>query len=83
MEIDLTNIQTNETEPEVPIKVLRKILSRFNDKPNDFKLGFSYIMTACFPTVFDNIMSFCKDCYTQGYIKGKEDGQNETNKRSV
>ena len=78
MEVDLKKIKTEEIEPEIPIEVLRKITTKFEDKPNDFKLTFTYIMTACFPTVFNNIMSFAKDCYTQGYIKGLEDGHNES-----
>ena len=71
MKTDLKDIKTNEVEPEIPIETLRKITTKFKDKPNDFKLSFTYIMTACFPTVFNNIMSYCKDCYTQGYIAGQ------------
>jgi hypothetical protein len=71
MKPNLKDIKTNEKEPEIPIKVLRKIVNRFNDKPDDYKLSFTYIMTACFPNVFNNIMSYAKDCYTQGYIAGQ------------
>ena len=77
MKVDLSAVKTNEVEPEIPLKVLRKIVNKFEDKPDDYKLNFTYIMTACFPTVFNNIMSYCKDCYTQGYIKGKEEAKNE------
>ena len=83
MKVNLKDIKTKEVEPEIPIKILRKITKKFEKEPDDFKLSFTYIMTVCFPTVFNNIQSYCKDCYTQGYIKGKEDGQNEANKRSV
>lgn len=75
MKVDLNKIKTEEVEPEIPLKVIRKITKKFEDKPDDYKLTFTYIMTACFPTVFKNIMSYCKDCYTQGYIKGKEDAK--------
>ena len=75
MKVDLNKIKTEEVEPEIPLKVIRKIAKKFEDKPDDYKLTFTYIMTACFPTVFKNIMSYCKDCYTQGYIKGKEDAK--------
>ena len=77
MKVDLKTVKTNETQPEIPIKVLRKLVDRFQDKPNDYKITFTYVMTACFPTVYNNIISYCKDCYTQGYIKGKEDVKNE------
>ena len=75
MKVDLNKIKTEEVEPEIPLKVIRKITKKFENKPDDYKLTFTYIMTACFPTVFKNIMSYCKDCYTQGYIKGKEDAK--------
>ena len=77
MKVDLKTVKTNEIQPEIPIKVLRKLVDRFQDKPNDYKITFTYVMTACFPTVYNNIISYCKDCYTQGYIKGKEDAKNE------
>ena len=77
MKVNLKDVKTLEVEPEIPLKVLIKIVNKFEDKPNDYKLSFTYIMSACFPTVFNNIMSYCKDCYTQGYIKGKEDAKNE------
>lgn len=71
MKFDTKKVKTDETQPEIPIKVLRKLTDRFKDKPDDYKLTFTYIMTACFPTVFNNIMSYCKDCYMQGYMDGK------------
>ena len=77
MKFDPKQVQTLEKEPEIPIKVLRKITTKFQNEPDDFKLNFTYIMTACFPMVFKNIMSYCKDCYMQGYIDGQR-SKNET-----
>lgn len=78
MKFDKDKIRTNETEPEVPIKILRKIVYNFKDKPDTYRLGFVYLMTALFPTVYDNIMSYCKDCYMQGFMDGKESTKNES-----
>lgn len=83
MDVDLKKVQTNEVEPQVPIRVLRKITANLKDKPDNYKLNFTYIMTACFPTVFKNIMSYCKDCYMQGYLQGKEDAKNESQGRGI
>ena len=35
MDVDLKKVQTNEVEPQVPIRVLRKITNNFKDKPED------------------------------------------------
>lgn len=75
MNVDLKDIKTNVEQPEIPLSVLRKIVKKFESQPDTFRLTFTYIMTACFPTVFENIMSYCKDCYTQGYIIGLKEGK--------
>lgn len=77
-DIDLKKVKTDVEELTIPLSVIRKITKKFENQPDSFKLTFTYIMTACFPTVFKNIMSYCKDCYMQGYLQGKEDAKNET-----
>lgn len=77
MKFDPKKVRTLEKEPEIPLKALRKVTAKFNGKPDDLKLSFTFIMTAFFPTVYNNIMSYCKDCYMQGFMDGKESMKNE------
>lgn len=74
--------KTPSVQPEVkpiPLSVIRKITNRFKDQKDDFPLTFEYIMTACFPTVWNNIMKYGSDCYVQGYMQREkeEKKQNE------
>ena len=76
-EFDSKKIKTQEKTQYVPISVLRNICKRFEKEPDNYKLAFEYIITACFPTIYKNIMSYAKDCYTQGYLEGMKVGKDE------
>lgn len=68
-------VKTNETMPYVPLKVLRNFVNHSKDLSGDTHITFEFLMTMCFPTIFETIQSYAKDCYTNGYIKGLEEGK--------
>lgn len=75
---DPKSIKTDEKPQYVPISVLRKICTKYENEPDNYKLAFEYVIGTCFPTVYKNIMSFAKDCYTQGYLEGLKVNKNES-----
>lgn len=72
-------IKTTEKMPTVPLSQLRKIISRMSDLDNDTKISLQFILTALFPTVWNNIQKYANDCYTNGYLAGLKDREKNEN----
>ena len=66
-------IKSKEEMPFVPLSQLRRMINSLKDQPGDTKLTLVYILTAFFPSVWDNIVSYTNDCYMQGYLAGRKE----------
>lgn len=49
---------------------LRKIIKSLEALPDTAKISFEYLLTATFPSVWNNVKEFGNKCYTEGYIQG-------------
>lgn len=65
--------------PYIPLSRLRKLVRNMSKSPDDMPITFEFLMTACFPTIWNTIQEYMKDCYTKGYIAGKEDAEKVDN----
>lgn len=66
-------IKTTEKMPTVPLSRLRKVVSRASALDDDTEISLQFILTALFPTVWNNIQKYANDCYTNGYLAGLKD----------
>ena len=65
--------------PPIPLSRLRKITAQFKDMAPDTPISFEFMMTAFFPSVYENIIAYAKECFTQGFRQGrKERDRDET-----
>ena len=74
-------ITTTEKMPTVPVKQVRKVAKAIENLKDEDTVTLEFILTALFPTVWNNIKKYSSDCYTSGYLAGLKDGKNE-NKRN-
>ena len=72
-------IKTTEKMPTVPLSQLRKIVSRTSDLDDNTEISLQFILTALFPTVWNNIQKYSNDCYTNGYLAGLKDKEKNEN----
>lgn len=73
----MDNIEDKEKSlPNVHLGKLRHIVKSFKNQPDNYELSFEFIIGSLFPTCFQNVMNYGKDCYTQGYLAGKEQNEN-------
>lgn len=70
-------IETKEKMPFVPLSKLKALVKRMRNMSDDTEITFEFLMTALFPTIFESVRSYMKDCYTAGYQAGLEAGKNE------
>lgn len=67
------NKKVKEFSMETSLKTLKKIVSLFDNQPDDTPVSFEFIVGSLFPHVWDNVQQYGRDCYTQGYIQGQKD----------
>ena len=70
--------QLKDFSLQIPLSKLRKITSKFDEKPEDMPITFEFLMVSLFPTVWNNVQKYANDCFMQGYLQGKEDAKNES-----
>lgn len=63
-------IKTEEKMPFVPLSKLRRLVKMLRAQDENMPIRFDYLMTALFPTIYQNIQSYVKDAYTSGYLAG-------------
>lgn len=63
----------NEFVPAIPLRRLRKITEQFKGMDNDTPISFEFIMTAFFPTVWENIQNYCRLNFEEGFKAGRGD----------
>lgn len=68
--MSLPYVKTEEEMPKVPLSQLRKMVDKTSLLPDDTLLSLELILTAFFPTVWKNIEQYSNDCYTNGYLQG-------------
>lgn len=68
----------DEMIPPIPASQVRKIAEKLNGLSDDAPISFAFLMTATFPTVWDNIQKYTNDCYMEGYLAGREAAKNDT-----
>lgn len=71
----MKEVKTTETMPQVPVSQLRKLVQKTQMLEDDTPISFELVMTALFPTVYQNIQKYSNDCYTSGYLQGLKDAK--------
>ena len=59
----------------VTYEKFRKVADSLSHLDPEAHISFEYIMTAFFPTIYNNVISTIKDSYTKGYIAGLNENQ--------
>lgn len=59
-----------EYSEHITVAQLRKFYKKFKNYPDDTPISFETLMVAFFPKMFDNIMNYARQCYTNGYMQG-------------
>ena len=62
----------------VPLFKLRKFVESQKDMPGNTKLSFEFMMTLCFPTIYESVRREMLRKYVEGYHHGEEDARNES-----
>jgi hypothetical protein len=57
--------------PTCPISQIRKLYKKTKLLDDSAPVSLELVLMMCFPTVWNNIKSAMNDCYTQGYLAGK------------
>lgn len=68
--------------PTVPLKRYRDLYFKTKEWDEETPLSLQIVLSFLFPTVWKNIESYTKDCYTKGYIQGREDEKNEAKRNN-
>jgi len=68
-------------QPTVQVSTLRKLTEKVAMMNPEAEITFEMVMVALFPHVYVNIKEYAKNCYTAGYLQGKEESKHE-NKRN-
>lgn len=72
------------TAPDyVPLSKLRKFVEMQKDKPGSMKLTFEFMMTLCFPTIYESVSRWGAQQYINGYKDGERDALNEGSRNSI
>lgn len=61
----------------IPLAQLRKVTDKLSELPDDTPISLEFVLTALFPSVWENIQQYSNDCYTAGYIQGRNESKNE------
>lgn len=56
---------------------LRKVISKLELLKDDTEITFEFLMTAFFPSIWQNIQEEMRRQYTLGYIEGQQEVKNE------
>lgn len=70
-------VNTTEVMPTVPLKRVLVFAKRLEQLTPETPITLELVLTALFPTVWENIKKYASDCYTNGYIQGLNDAKNE------
>jgi hypothetical protein len=77
MDIIDKKVNTTEVMPSVPLHKVLTLSKRLEKLSPETPITLELILTALFPTVWDNIKKYATDCYTNGYLQGLKDAKNE------
>ena len=71
------NIETQV--PSVYLSDIEKLIERIkkNTEQENVEVGFEFIIASLFPTSWNNIQTALSHQYTQGYIQGRKDAEEE------
>ena len=71
--------------PSVYLSDLEKLIERTKSHVGEenIELSFEFILTALFPTSWNNIQSALSQQYTLGYIQGQKDAEEEGHSRAI
>lgn len=68
--------------PTCPLSQVRKLYEKTKLMSDDTDISLELILTMCFPTVWSNIQRAMNDNYTQGYLAGKEEAENASQRHN-
>lgn len=57
--------------PEIPLRRLRKITKQFDGMDDSTPISFEFMMTAFFPSVWNNIQDYCQANWEEGFKAGR------------
>lgn len=72
--------ETKETNiPSISLSDLEKLVKKIKEHTDtaDVEVSFEFIIASLFPTSWQNIQSALSYQYTQGYIQGRKDAEEE------
>ena len=58
----------------VPMGRIRRFVEKFKLLDDNDPITFEQILIAFFPNAWRNIQQYSNDCYMEGYLKGKNEG---------
>lgn len=61
------------------MRTLRAFTKKFEMLSDDAELSFDVVMLAFFPSAYYRMQKYAKDCYTQGYLAGRAEGEKNEN----
>lgn len=67
----MQNLSKNEPMPTCPVSQIRKLYSKTKLLEDNAPVSLELVLMMCFPTVWDNVRAAMNDYYTQGYLAGK------------
>lgn len=77
--MDEKKLSKNIEMPVSSLGQLRKLTNKLVEFNDETQISLELVLSALFPLVWDNIKAFGSDCYTQGYLKGLEEGKENEN----
>lgn len=66
-----------EAMPTITVGKLRNFLKKIENLKDEDTVTFEFVLTALFPTVFQNIQKYTNDCFRRGYAQGRRDEKND------
>lgn len=67
------NTTLGERSVNIPLKQIRMLTNKLSQYSDETLISLELVLTALFPTVFENVKAYGSDCYMKGYLQGKKD----------
>lgn len=67
-----------KVEDYVELGRIRRIVDKFINEPDETKVTFEFVMTAFFPSIYNNVKNTINQAYTAGYIQATLENENKS-----
>ena len=72
----MDKLSKEEKMPTCPLMQIRKLYEKTSLMDEDAPISLELVLTACFPSVWENIKKALSDNYTEGYLAGLKENKN-------